>query len=240
MKFNLSWEYLTTELDVLIYSNEPGLFVDPLESASVQWAVANLTCQLAKQNASGYACVSNHSTCLSVISSSEGYVGYRCKCLPDFEGNPYIQDGCYDTPSHSSPFDLLCNMYSHDLFASFRNKITYSFCKFYVTLYANMATDIDECQLSPGICRGVFCHNTIGSFTCTECPRHTIYDIGANQCTPASKKNFMLGECHIFHFFTRQCGHNICKLGHYSCRYHNCAELWSWHSSSRLKCSSAH
>ena len=108
MQFNLSWQYLTTELDVLIYSNEPGLFVDPLESASVKWAVANLTCQLAKQNASGYACVSNHSTCLSVISSSEGYVGYRCKCSPGFDGNPYIQDGCYGTPSHSSPFDLLC------------------------------------------------------------------------------------------------------------------------------------
>ncbi|OQU79804.1 hypothetical protein SORBI_3007G020400 [Sorghum bicolor] len=148
MQFNLSWQYLTTELDVLIYSNEPGLFVDPLESASVKWAVANLTCQLAKQNASGYACVSNHSTCLSVISSSEGYVGYRCKCSPGFDGNPYIQDGCYD---------------------------------------------IDECQRSPGICRGVVCHNTIGNFTCTECPRNTIYDIGANQCTPASKKNFMLG-----------------------------------------------
>ncbi|CAD6266427.1 unnamed protein product [Miscanthus lutarioriparius] len=163
MKFNLSWEYLTTLLDLQIYSNEPGLFVDPLESASVQWAVANLTCQLAKQNASGYACVSNHSTCLSVISSSEGYVGYRCKCLPGIEGNPYIQDGCYD---------------------------------------------IDECQLSPGICRGVVCHNTIGNFTCTECPRHTIYDIGANQCTPASKKNLMLGI-----IIGLSCGLGILLLG---------------------------
>ena len=76
----------------------------------------------------------------------------------------------------------------------------------------NMVTDIDECQRSPGICRGVVCHNTIGNFTCTECPRNTIYDIGANQCTPASKKNFMLGECHICQFCTRQCGLNICKL----------------------------
>ena len=80
---------------VITSSEEPDLFVDPLESATVQWAVANLTCQLAKQNESGYACVSNNSTCISVISSSGGYVGYRCNCSAGFEGNPYIKDGCH-------------------------------------------------------------------------------------------------------------------------------------------------
>ncbi|XP_066352832.1 putative wall-associated receptor kinase-like 16 isoform X1 [Miscanthus floridulus] len=68
--------------------------------------------------------------------------------------------------------------------------------------------DIDECQLSPGICRSVVCLNTIGNFTCTECPRHTIYDIGANQCTPASKKNFMLGI-----IIGLSCGLGILLLG---------------------------
>ncbi|CAO2186722.1 unnamed protein product [Urochloa humidicola] len=130
-----------------ISSKEPDLYVDPLESVSVEWAVASLTCHEAQQNASGYACVSINSTCVSVKSSSEGYVGYRCKCLPGFEGNPYVQDGCQD---------------------------------------------IDECQRKPGVCRGV-CHNTKGNFTCTECPRHTIYDVVAMQCTPTSKKNFFLG-----------------------------------------------
>ncbi|CAO2177620.1 unnamed protein product [Urochloa humidicola] len=130
-----------------ISSQEPDLYVDPLESASVEWAVANLTCQLAQQNASRYACVSINSTCVSVESSSEGHIGYRCKCLPGFEGNPYIQHGCHD---------------------------------------------IDECQRTPGICRGV-CRNTIGNFTCTECPGNTIYDIAAMQCIRTSNTNFLLG-----------------------------------------------
>ncbi|CAO2205581.1 unnamed protein product [Urochloa humidicola] len=136
-----------TILKMMISSKEPDLFVDPLESASVQWAVANLTCQLAKQNASGYACVSNNSTCISVLSSSEGYIGYRCKCSPGFEGNPYIQDDCHD---------------------------------------------IDECQQTPDICEGL-CHNTIGSFTCTKCPDHTVYDARTMQCISTPKRNLLLG-----------------------------------------------
>uniref|UniRef100_A0ACD5ZCP2 Uncharacterized protein n=1 Tax=Avena sativa TaxID=4498 RepID=A0ACD5ZCP2_AVESA len=73
-----------------------SLYVDPLESASVRWAVDNLTCLEAKKNTSGYACVSIHSSCLAVRSSDKGYVGYRCRCLHGFQGNPYIPDGCED------------------------------------------------------------------------------------------------------------------------------------------------
>ncbi|XP_066165747.1 wall-associated receptor kinase 4 isoform X2 [Oryza sativa Japonica Group] len=81
---------------------QPDLYIGSGESSSVRWAVANLTCQEAKQNYSGYACVSINSTCLGV-NSTDGYIGYRCKCLPGFQGNPYVQNGCQDIDECNTP-----------------------------------------------------------------------------------------------------------------------------------------
>lgn len=59
----------------------------------IKWAVANLTCDAAVKKDATYACRSIHSNCLSVTHGNI-FMGYRCKCLPGFQGNPYIQDGC--------------------------------------------------------------------------------------------------------------------------------------------------
>jgi hypothetical protein len=72
------------------------LYIASGESASQQWVVANLTCLEAQQNRTGYACSSINSFCLGV-NSTRGYIGYRCRCISGFDGNPYITNGCQGT-----------------------------------------------------------------------------------------------------------------------------------------------
>ncbi|XBI43287.1 hypothetical protein VPH35_108076 [Triticum aestivum] len=90
---------------------DPGLYIASEGVIRQQWVVANLTCPEAQENRTGYACVSMNITCLGVNSKQE-YVGYRCKCVAGFDGNPYIANGCKDVDECKTPGT--CNGICHN------------------------------------------------------------------------------------------------------------------------------
>ncbi|CAN6545998.1 unnamed protein product [Malus baccata var. baccata] len=56
----------------------------------LNWAIGDEECDAA-QKREDYACKGN-STCISPVNLS----GYFCRCLPGYEGNPYLPEGCHD------------------------------------------------------------------------------------------------------------------------------------------------
>ena len=70
-----------------------GIFYFSKEDETINWVVANLTCQQATQRSATYACVSQNSHCQNVTRRETLY-GYLCKCNDGFQGNPYLQNNC--------------------------------------------------------------------------------------------------------------------------------------------------
>ncbi|TKW03618.1 hypothetical protein SEVIR_7G058109v4 [Setaria viridis] len=78
------------------YGGMQSIYTGSIRTQELQWVVANLSCQEAQEDSTTYACVSADSTCLGVSLRISGYLGYRCRCLTGFHGNPYVRNGCQD------------------------------------------------------------------------------------------------------------------------------------------------
>ncbi|GFS42399.1 wall-associated kinase family protein, partial [Actinidia rufa] len=69
----------------------------------LDWAIDNVTCEVAKKNSTGYACKDN-SRCINTDDVS----GYRCSCLDGYQGNPYLPSGCQDIDECKDPKLNVC------------------------------------------------------------------------------------------------------------------------------------
>lgn len=72
----------------------------------LEFAIGNASCPAEGQRPpADYACVSAYSSCANA-TSGEGYV---CKCWDNYDGNPYITDGCQDIDECKSPELYYCS-----------------------------------------------------------------------------------------------------------------------------------
>ncbi|XP_021772370.1 wall-associated receptor kinase-like 1 isoform X1 [Chenopodium quinoa] len=60
----------------------------------LDWFIPNERCKDAQKNSTTYACQQN-TNCID-LGRALNVIGYRCKCLHGYQGNPYLSPGCIE------------------------------------------------------------------------------------------------------------------------------------------------
>ncbi|XP_064963577.1 wall-associated receptor kinase 1-like [Musa acuminata AAA Group] len=72
--------------------------------AALSWYIKDdPTCEEAEKNMKSYACISSNSDCNDIFNYNEKNLGYSCRCSFNYQGNPYLPDGCQETSSTLVP-----------------------------------------------------------------------------------------------------------------------------------------
>lgn len=79
---------------------------------AVNWAIGDESCEVSK-NLTNYSCKEN-STCVDRSTITDGTVGYICRCLPGYGGNPYLGcQGNYNFKQLEITVQFTCCTYSY-------------------------------------------------------------------------------------------------------------------------------
>lgn len=129
----------------------------------LDWAIGDLTCQVAKGK-QNYACRSKNSDC---YESAIG-VGYLCNCSKGYKGNPYLDNGCIGLNfSHHPSFTWF-----QSVDFTFKTNLMLFVCATCINFDSIKMADINECEHPDQYpCHGK-CTNIPGGYNCT-CPQGT-------------------------------------------------------------------
>ncbi|URD99016.1 OsWAK receptor-like protein kinase [Musa troglodytarum] len=189
--------------------------------ATLAWYMNDhLSCEEAK-NTNTYACVSQNSLCHDALHSSNS-IGYLCRCSTNYQGNPYVHNGCQEkslTPAAAAngcvtkcgsidvlfPFGLEKGCYRDDSFALTCNTTSNPPTLLFEDEYTVTNISLEEGQVELEEKHGyIYMGNSTGTFVLLKEQAIVSWVIEMQTCEDAKKNmtTFACGHAHSSCFDT--------------------------------------